>query len=550
MPSMTASPLRDSLPRRVGIEVNTNGHSAPHTNGHATTTAADPEDPNFASQKPWLVQKFGGTSIGKFIENITGTIVQSYLPTNRVVVVCSARSSESKSLGTTNRLLRAAKSAMSPGSIEYIEVVQEIRLDHLDVAKKHISNPEILKRVMEEVNQDCDRLKAFLEAAQIIEEISPRSNDIIMAVGEKLSCRIVAGLLEDRGVETQFVNLENVIETKFEVEFLDQNFYDYLSRAFACAISNCGHRVPVVTGFFGPVPGSLLTSIGRGYTDLAAALIAVGLDAEELQVWKEVDGIFTADPRKVKSARLLNIITPEEASELTYYGSEVIHPFTMEQVIRAQIPIRIKNVMNPQGEGTIIFPDQSSSTSTPNGRNTPPPSYKVLLENGYLLDMSRRHPTAVTIKDNVWVLNIHSNRKSVSHGFFAQIFSTLDRFGIAVDLISTSEVHISMAFGAVTSEIEKKCIESLRSIGTVDVTKNMAILSLVGKQMKNMVGISGRMFTTLAKAGINIEMISQGASEINISCVILERQALDALNVIHEELLSKVGKYEEAEDDS
>lgn len=291
-----------------------------------------------------------------------------------------------------------------------------------------------------------------------------------------------------------------------------------------------------------------MNSIGRGYTDLAAALIAVGLDAEELQVWKEVDGIFTADPRKVKDARMLNIITPEEASELTYYGSEVIHPFTMEQVIRAQIPIRIKNVMNPQGAGTIIFPDQPSGACTPK-RNTPPPSSKVLLENGYQLDLSRRHPTAVTIKDNVWVLNIHSNRKSVSHGFFAQIFTTLDRYGIAVDLISTSEVHISMALGANVIEAEmEKAMEALRSLGTVSVMKDMAILSLVGKQMKNMVGISGRMFTTLAKAGINIEMISQGASEINISCVILERQSVQALNVIHAELLSNVGKFPEQQE--
>ncbi|KAK3848303.1 MAG: LOW QUALITY PROTEIN: Aspartate/glutamate/uridylate kinase [Linnemannia gamsii] len=548
---------------------------------------------------PWLVQKFGGTSIGKFIETITGNIVQSYLPTNRVVVVCSARSSESKSLGTTNRqqkimidkkkrkksqskeeksenkrlmiwcrsvlqpaandsasnlpcliLLKAAASALVPGSIEFIETVQEIRIDHIEACKKHISDADILKRVQGEINQDCDRLKAFLEAAQIIEEISPRSKDIIMAVGERLSCRIVAALLEDRGVETQVVSLENVIEAVFDVNCLDQNFYDYLSRAFAAAVSKCGHRVPVVTGFFGSVPGSLLTSIGRGYTDLAAALIAVGLDAEELQVWKEVDGIFTADPRKVKDARLLNIITPEEASELTYYGSEVIHPFTMEQVIRAQIPIRIKNVMNPQGSGTIIFPDQPSGVCTPNGRNTPPPSSKVLLENGYQLDLSRRHPTAVTIKDNVWVLNIHSNRKSVSHGFFAQIFGTLDRYGIAVDLISTSEVHISMALGANVIETEmEKAMESLRSIGTVDIMKDMAILSLVGKQMKNMVGISGRMFSTLAKAGINIEMISQGASEINISCVILERQAIQAMNVIHGELLSNVGKLAEMSSD-
>ncbi|KAF9999643.1 Aspartokinase [Entomortierella chlamydospora] len=534
MPSMTPSPLRKSFPPHMKVEVNLNPNFKPNGPEH----------------KPWLVQKFGGTSIGKFIDTIAGNIVPSYLTTNRVAVVCSARSSESKSSGTTNRLLRAAASAITPGSNEYIETVQEIRLDHLDAAQKYISNDSNLKRVQEEINLDCDHLKSFLEAAQIINEISPRSKDIIMAVGEKLSCRIVAALLEDRGVEAQFINLENVIDAVFDVNCLDQNFYDYLSRAFAAAVLKCGDRVPVVTGFFGSVPGSLLTSIGRGYTDLAAALIAVGLDAEELQVWKEVDGIFTADPRKVKEARLLNIITPEEASELTYYGSEVIHPFTMEQVIRAQIPIRIKNVMNPLGAGTIIFPDQpSSGSASPNGRNTPPLSSKMLLENGYQLDLSRRHPTAVTIKDNVWVLNIHSNRKSVSHGFFAQIFSTLDRYGITVDLISTSEVHISMALGANVIETEiEKAMEALRTFGTVDVIKELAILSLVGKQMKNMVGISGRMFSTLAKAGINIEMISQGASEINISCVILARQSIQALNVIHEELLRNVGKFAEVQD--
>ncbi|KAF9925159.1 Aspartokinase [Mortierella alpina] len=531
-----AAPLsaRRSFPPHIDLEISQSSESHP---SHRTP-----------SQQPWVVQKFGGTSIGKFVETITGTIVQSYLPTNRVAVVCSARSSESKSLGTTNRLLKAAASALVSGSIEYIETVQDIRLDHLQTAQDHISDPDILRRVQAEINQDCDRLGTFLRAVQTIEEISPRSKDTIMAVGEKLSCRIVAGLLEDHGIETQLISLENVIEAVFDINCLDQNFYDYLSRAFAAAVSNCGHRVPVITGFFGPVPGSLLTSIGRGYTDLAAALLAVGLDAEELQVWKEVDGIFTADPRKVQDARLLNIITPEEASELTYYGSEVIHPFTMEQVIRAQIPIRIKNVMNPSGSGTIIFPDQppSGMTTPTTGRMTPPLSSRMLLDNGYQLDLSRRHPTAVTIKDNVWVLNVHSNRKSVSHGFFAQIFGTLDKHGIAIDLISTSEVHISMAMGGNVNNVEmQKALKHLRSIGTVDVMKGMAILSLVGKQMKNMVGISGRMFSTMAKVGINIEMISQGASEINISCVILESQALQAMNVIHTELLSDVGRVPE-----
>ncbi|KAG0367293.1 Aspartokinase [Mortierella sp. AD032] len=261
----------------------------------------------------------------------------------------------------TNELLKAAASALEPGSTEFIDTVQDIQHDHLTAAREHISNGTILKRVEKEVREDCSHLQTFLQAVQTIEEISPRSKDAIMAVGERLSCRIIAGILEDRGIETQFVSLETVIDAGFDPNALDQNFYDYLSRAFASALSNCGHRVPVVTGFFGPVPGSLLTSIGRGYTDLAAALLAVGLGAKELQIWKEVDGIFTADPRKVRGARLLDMITPEEASELTYYGSEVIHPFTMEQVVRARIPIRIKNVMKPSGAGTIIFPDQDDA---------------------------------------------------------------------------------------------------------------------------------------------------------------------------------------------
>ena len=189
----------------------------------------------------------------------------------------------------------------------------------------------------------------------------------------------------------------------------------------------------LATGYFGAIPGSLLTQVGRGYTDLCAALCAVGLSASELQVWKEVDGIFTADPRKVPSARLVPVITPDEAAELTYYGSEVIHPFTMEQVIRAKIPIRIKNVENPSGSGTIIYPDEGF----PRGLDSSLPSDEERdKEEG-------RMPTAVTIKDSIIVLNIHSNRKTISHGFLARIFGTLDRAGVVVDLISTSEVHVS-----------------------------------------------------------------------------------------------------------
>ena len=267
---------------------------------------------------------------------------------------------------------------------------------------------------------------------------------------------------------------------------LDQSFYDDLATVVGQRIRQCGNRVPVVTGFFGPVPGSLLRQVGRGYTDLLAALLAVGLEAEELQIWKEVDGIFTADPRKVPTARLISSITPEEAAELTYYGSEVVHPFTMEQVsltrsprnvylmnsqvIRKKIPIRIKNVENPSGNGTVIYPNPDGG-DTPESDRLPIPAVTTLQDLS-LTDIkgfsTHRVPTAVTIKEGIIILNINSNRKSVSHGFLARIFATLDRFGVVVDLISTSEVHVSMA---VEKSLGKKALDrlvaDLERLGTV-----------------------------------------------------------------------------------
>ena len=280
---------------------------------------------------------------------------------------------------------------------------------------------------------------------------------------------------------------------------IDQKFYDYLTNQLKGLFTKLNQKdtIAVVTGFMGPIPGSVLSTIGRGYTDLTAALIAVAKNADELQIWKEVDGIFTADPRKVSAARLLTHISPEETAELTYYGSEVIHPFTMEQVIRASIPIRIKNTFAPSGCGSLIVPSDYAPTPSTEGAS---------------LTSSPKHPTAVTIKEGVTVVNVLSNRKSVSHGFFEKIFSILDTHGIIVDLISTSQVNISMALGPhVRSSRLEAAIQDLKKYGMVDVSRDLAILSLVGKEMRNMVGIASRMFSTLAEHSVNLEMISQGA---------------------------------------
>lgn len=420
------------------------------------------------------------------------------------------------------RLLRATREVEHSEPRRYEDIVKCIRDDHLQAVKSYLRSPNIIEVASELILRECQDLTTFLAAVQRIGEISPKSIDRIVSKGEVLSARFVAFLLQDRGIDSQFVDLSDIVNFS-TIHDLDQDFYDQLAICLKFKIEQCGERVPVVTGSFGVVPGGLLNQIGRGYTDLCAALIAVGLGAEELQIWKEVDGIFTADPRKVPTARLLPQITPAEAAELTFYGSEVIHPFTMEQAIRAEIPIRIKNVLNPCSPGTIITSDFSRNPKS----QVPGHDPKMFRRRGASLaseDQHPKRPTAVTIKHKILVINLHSNKRSLSHGFFAKIFSTLDKWRLSVDLISTSEVHVSMALHSESPLVtgngddEKQTIDNnlqgaideLKKCGTVDIIDEMAILSLVGKQMKQMVGIAGKMFSTLGENNVNIEMISQG----------------------------------------
>lgn len=437
------------------------------------------------------------------------------------------------------------QSSSSTSDPEFYKTVDLLRDEHILAARSSIRDPAILQELEDEIERDCEWLRNFLFAAKIIDEISPRSRDSIVGLGERLACKIMTCVLRDQGIDAEYISLEDIVPPSASDDLdtttstLTQSFYNHIAAAMGDRISQCTARVPVITGFFGPVPGSLLRQIGRGYTDLASALLAVGLNASELQIWKEVDGIFTADPRKVPTARLIPMISPDEAAELTYYGSEVVHPFTMEQVIRRKIPIRIKNVENPQGGGTVIHPDPELALGGLNGvvdipeepaSPKSPHDFSLAAAN----EQRKRLPTAVTIKEKIVVLNVNSNRKSVSHGFLAGIFGTLDRFGVVVDLISTSEVHVSMAIeDGLGEKVLDQLVAELRKSGTVSIHRDMAILSLVGKQMPNMVGIAGRMFQTLAQGNVNIEMISQGASEINISCVIQAREAVKALNLIH-----------------
>lgn len=437
----------------------------------------------------------------------------------RIAVVCSARSGTTKKEGTTNRLLRAAEEAKKPNSKKYIDIVGEIREDHVRAAGDSIMSKDITNALAKEIRDECEELIKVLQSAQYLGEVSYRVENMIMSVGEKLACRYMAALLEDCGVPAQYVDLSNIIIERDDSKISNTVHYQQLASDLGREILNCGDKVPIVTGYFGQVPGGLLRSIGRGYTDLCAALVAVGIRAKELQVWKEVDGIFTADPRKVPTARLLPSVSPSEAAELTFYGSEIIHPFTMEQAIRARIPIRIKNVTNPRGSGTVIYPDKEEQLESKD------PLRPSLFRSRSVFDLDQnrkvKRPTAVTVKHSIVVLNIHSNKRTRAHGFLANIFQILDQHHLSVDLISSSEVHVSMALhsdipmltGGVDDEFKitnkslEAAVQDLAQLGDVDLSGNMAIVSLVGKQLKNMTGISGRFFSVLGDNNINIEMV-------------------------------------------
>ncbi|OTB06043.1 hypothetical protein M426DRAFT_319408 [Hypoxylon sp. CI-4A] len=529
-----------------------------------------------ASAKPWLVQKYGGTSLGKLLETICSGIIPQYATEHNLIVVCSALSGSLKSSGTTSLLLRCISYAELGVDTQkkLIDLVDLIRDNHLKALEDFAGSSarrtmpsEIFEETASGIMKECESLKRFLLAAQVVGELSPRSKDRVISVGEKLASMIVAACLSSIGISARAVFLDNIISSAFGNSIHDQvaaqerlgpKFYHVLAGQISGRIRECGNAIPIVTGFFGIMPDSLLQTVGRGYSDLCAAMCAVAVGAEELQIWKEVDGIFTADPRKVPSARLLSTVTDEEATELTYYGSEVIHPLTMDQIRDASIPLRLKNVFKPLGQGTIIYPSTCSPTpispisiSLDDSEGSPKaitPLPSFMLKNGYHgSDQERRKPTAVTVKDDILLINVVCNRNTKSQGFLTQVFDRLERNKIPVDLVATSERHVSLA---VQSPADPSALlrlkEELERFGQVGISPNMSIVTVVGHKMRNMVGVSNEILSALASSQISIYLISQGASKISISLVVGADDALAAINAIHSEVL-KIPTHKEQE---
>lgn len=452
-----------------------------------------------------IVQKFGGTSVGtaERLRNVADIIEKTYR-TKPVIAVVSAMSGTTKAEGTTSLLLAASAAAQTTGS-PFRHELSLIEAVHVRAVEQAITGESLRAEVLHFVRDEIEKLQRFLDAIRVIRELSPRSQDVVMGLGERLSARVLAAVLLDRGLPSRFVDLAQVVpENEKEV---DPAFFRRLQTRIGELCRPQGRELPVVTGFFGMVPGGLLGAVGRGYTDFTAAMIAAGLGqslADEMQVWKEVDGIFTADPRKVPTARVLPHISAAEAAELTYFGSEVLHPFTMERVVSAQVPIRIKNTFKPDAPGTVICSHEEARPGC---------------------------VTAVTVKRDICVVTITSNRMYNAYGFLARVFGVLDRHGVVVDLVSTSEVSISCTVDKLADA--EKARADLEQLGQVFVSPRRAILAIVGESMKYTTGTAGKLFSTLGDSGISVEMISQGASEINISCVVKEEDAARGLCAIH-----------------
>lgn len=445
------------------------------------------------SELKTIVQKYGGTSVGTPEKmEVVVNIIKDYNTNicSNLYVVVSAISDSTKSQGTTSLLLQCMRSK----NIDTIKsIIKQITDKHLIFAK-YIKN----KGLEDYINKECENILSILEAAFVIGELTIKSRDIILSIGERLSAKILTEYLCYNNIKAEYVENENSdINIKNKIIKKD---------------GSQSKTVKVFGGYPGYLKNGVIETVGRGYSDYTAGIIASNIQADELQIWKEVEGIFTADPNIVLNPKLLTKISKEEIAQLTYYGCQAVNPLTIDIV---KCPIRIKNCKNPDGIGTLITNDYEDDIET-----------------------KKQTATAVTIKDNITVINISSNKKSVSPDFFACVFDKLRKNGLIADLISTSQVDISIAVDS--SQITNKdlIIRELEEYGKVDIRENLCVLSLIGKQMIRSVGIASKMFKILSKNKINIEMISQGSSEINISCVVEEKDATKALCFVHHEFIS------------
>lgn len=454
------------------------------------------------------VLKFGGTSVAN-AQNIKLVldIVIKKAQHEKIIVVVSAFTK------VTDLLVLAAQKAASNDE-SYKEVVLEIEKKHLDAIKELISISE-QSSLLSHVKRIINHLETLLDGCFLLGELSPRTSDTILSFGELLSSYIIAEAFSQNQKNSIYKDSRELIKTNNQFGKAAVNF-EISNPLIVDYFTSNAAQIIIMPGFIASTIDGIGTTLGRGGSDYTAAIIAGAIDASELEIWTDVNGMFTANPKIVKEAQPIASISYQEAMELSHFGAKVLYPPTIQPVFKKNIPIWIKNTFEPEANGTII------SNSAPKHSNP---------------------VKGISSIDNITLITLEGSGMIGVAGVSKRLFEVLSQENINIIFITQASSEHSICIGILNADAEvaeiaiNKAFEIEILQNKIDpciVEKNLCIIALVGENMKNHQGLSGRMFSTLGKNNVNIRAIAQGASERNISAVINERDVKKALNTLHE----------------
>jgi aspartate kinase len=450
-----------------------------------------------------IVCKFGGTSVqdAEAIERVAGIVKQRVR--QKPIVVASAMGK------TTNGLLLAAQTAAAGKRQEALDVLGKLKDKHVREAQRVLSDASA-PVIVDTLTGHFKELGNLLKGLSMLGELTPRSMDAIASVGERLSTLILAQALCDRGVPAQLMDARQSVITD-ETFTRAAPLFDLTDAALRQNLLPVvkSSKLPLFQGFIGSTRNGITTPIGRGGGDYSAAIVGAALDVADIQIWTDVDGIMTTDPRMVPEARRVKVISFDEAAELAYFGARVLHPATILPAVAKKIPVHVLNSYKPDSEGTLIT-DEAPATENP--------------------------VKAIAYKKGITIVNIASTRMLMAYGFLRKIFEIFDHHKTPVDVVSTSEVSVSLTLDDTHTLWD--VVTELKKIGEVKVDGGKAIVSCVGDNLRNIAGVSHLVFS--AVRDINVHMISQGASTINISFVIDEDVLPHAVRSLHDVFFQKL----------
>jgi aspartate kinase len=409
--------------------------------------------------------------------------------------------------GVTDSLLAIAAAAGGGRVDDALSRLDQLRERHVKAAAT-LAAKEAKGALGTQISAQFDDLVSLVRALGVLREVSVRSLDVVAAAGELLSSRIVTSALNEAGVPAEWVDARRAVITNGDhtraVPLAAET--NAALKSSVLSVIEAG-RVPVLGGFVGSTIEGHTTTLGRGGSDYSAAIVGAGIGAREIQIWTDVDGMLTADPRVIASPRLVPRLSFAEAAELAYFGAKVLHPSTILPAVERNIPVRILNSRKAEGPGTII-------TAEPAPGSTP--------------------LTALACKRDVTVVDITSSRMLMAYGFLRRVFEVFERYTTAVDVVTTSEVTVSVTVD--DRRHLEAIVEALSEFSQVSVEHEMALLCAVGDRLRNEPAIAARAVGVLEE--VPLRMISQAASRRNITVILRQADLQHAMNRLHEEFFA------------